>query len=56
MVAPSSNNPSGEMQVAPPAQGFGATLPGGAPTTRHFLRTFGFQLLIGLLSIALAFL
>jgi hypothetical protein len=56
MVAPSSGNPSGEMQVAPPPQGFGTTPPVGARTTRQFLRTFGFQLLVGLLGIALAFL
>ncbi len=56
MVAPSSGSPSGEMQVAPAPQGLETTPPAGARTTRHFLRTFGFQLLIGLLGIALAFL
>lgn len=54
MVGPSDN--LSEMQTAPRPQEFSATLPRDARTTRHFLRTFGFQLLIGLLGIALAFL
>ena len=53
MVAPSTGSSSGEMQIAPPPQGLETTPPASA---RRFLRTFGFQLLIGLLGIALAFL
>ncbi len=55
MVPPASGSRSSEMQIAPPPDGLAVTLPGGARTTRHFLRTAGFHLLFVLLGIALAF-
>jgi hypothetical protein len=55
MVSPAPVNPPGHVQTAPPPNELAAGLSRGVKTSAGFLRTFGFQLLVLLLGIALAF-
>ncbi len=55
MVSPTPVNPPGQMQTAESAHGMAVGSPAGARTTRRFLDTFGFHLLVVLLGILLAF-
>jgi hypothetical protein len=56
MVAPTPMNSHGVTEIASSPRGLVARLPQSARTARHFLLSFGFQVVAALLGIALAFL